>query len=160
RSRTGAEAEARQRQAAELLALGRLQIDRYPGAALAHAIASLERADNEPARRFAVEALWKAPPASILTDPGGPVGVRWSPDGRWLALGGSGGLAVVDRDTGRHLQLTAPDAEMPLGFSNDGTRVVTENAGAGSALHLWSLPEGRLLESWPPESNREATLFD
>jgi len=134
RSRHKAEAEARQRGAAELLALGRLQLEKYPGAALAHAIASLERADNEPARRFAVEALWKAPPVHVITDAVIPVSVRWSPDGRWLALGGTAGLALLDRDTGERLELASSVAEGPVGFSADGARGVTETVGGVSAL--------------------------
>ena len=158
-ARRSAEAQTRQREAGELLALGRLQLDDYPTAALAHAIASLERADNAPARRFAVEALWRGPTVHVLTDTVIPNAPQWSPDGRWLALGGTAGLAVLDRDTGRSIQLVSV-AEDPVGFSKDGARLVTRPLGVGPPLHLWSIPEGKLLETWPLTQRQRALLRD
>ena len=157
-SRRNAEVQVRQREAAELLALGRLRLDEYPTGALAHAIASLERADNAPARRFAVEALWRGPTVHVLTDAVGPAFVQWSPDGRWLALGATAGFAVLDRDTGQRIQLAS--VGMPVGFSKDGTRLVTRPQGAAPPLHLWSIPEGKLLETWPGVERRIALLLD
>jgi hypothetical protein len=95
----------RQREAAELLALGRLRLEDYPTAALAHAIASLERADNAPARRFAVEALWKGPPARYLLSPGGTVKLTFSADGEWLAGAHSAGVSLWPREGGPPLAL-------------------------------------------------------
>ena len=158
RSRRTAEREVRQRQAAELLALGRVRLDEHPMGALAHAIASLERVDNLPARRFAIEALWKGPPAHFLTDPVLPFDVAWSPDGRWLSLGGTAGLVLLDRDSGKRLPL-APLAEAVVGFSNDGTRVVTRSANQGT-LRLLSLPDGEVLETWPGAPRRAPVLLD
>ena len=158
-SRRRAEAQTRQREAAELLALGRLRLDEHPTGALAHAIASLERADNTPARRFAMEALWRGPTLHVLEAAAGPTSVAWSSDGRWLALGGPGGIAVLDRDTGTRRLLTSL-GQGPVGFSNDGTRLLTRQAGAAPILHLWAVPEGKLLESWPAVPGRAPVLFD
>ena len=144
---------------AELLALGRLRLDDYPTAALAHAIASLERADNAPARRFAVEALWRGPTAHVITDPVRPTRARWSPDGRWLALSGNDGLAVLERDGGKGTKL-ASVPEILLGFSDDGTRLVTTTEGGTLPFHLWSIPEGKLLDSWPHAQRQQALLVD
>jgi hypothetical protein len=65
-SRRRAATEALRAEAAKLLALGRLQLDDYPTAALAYATKSLELADTQEARRFAVETLWRGPTAFIL----------------------------------------------------------------------------------------------
>jgi hypothetical protein len=89
--------ETRRAEAAKLLALGQLRLSDHPNAALAYAIASLDRADNEGARRFAVEALWQGPSAFSIQDPTQPTFLKWSPDGRWLALSGMGGLAVIEK---------------------------------------------------------------
>ena len=143
-SRQKAVAEARRAQAAQVLALGRLRIADHPNAALAYAISSLEQSDNDPARRFAVEALWQGPPALYLPDPVIPLNVQWSRDGRWLALGGSRGLSLLDGGTERRHGLLS-GWNSPLGFSSDGLRLVTQAAGGtGTVLHVWALPEGRL----------------
>ena len=112
-----AEAEAGRHEAAEILALGRLRLGDHPNAALAYAIASLERADSEPARRFAVEALWQGPPALYLSDPVVPLAARWSSDGRWLAVGGTRGLAILDRETGGRRELLS-GFETAVGFQH------------------------------------------
>ena len=143
-SRQQAVNQTRRAQAAQILALGRLRLADHPNAAFAYAIASLECADNDGARRFAVEALAQGPPALFLPDPVGPVSIAWSRDGRWLALGGGFGLALLDRSTGARHQLL-PSFDSPVGFSSDGRRLVTEVANlTGTVLHVWALPEGRL----------------
>jgi len=136
--------ESRQREAAQLLALGQLRLADDPNAALAYATASLERADNGPARRFAVETLWQGPPALFIEDAQGRV-VGWSPDDRWFVLSGSPGLALLERGTTERRQLS-PLREHLVGFTSDSRRMVT-NANEGVAptvLHIWALPEGRL----------------
>ena len=68
------------------MALGRVELDRYPTAALAYARKSLEIADTPAARAFAVEALWRSPSARVLPVPnGGTWRAAWSPDGHRLA---------------------------------------------------------------------------
>jgi WD40 repeat protein len=142
-----AEAEARQHEAAKLLSVGRLRLSDHPNAALAYAIASLERADNDPARRFAVDALWQGPPALYLEDPIVPSSGVWSRDGRWLALGGTDGLALLDEGTERRYELIS-GSEIPVGFSSDGQRLVSWTVGgARTTLHVWALPQGRLKQT-------------
>ncbi len=143
-SRQQAVAQTRRAQAAQILALGRLRLAEHPNAALAYAIASLECADNDGARRFAVEALWQGPPALFLTDPVFPAGIQWSRDGRWLAVGGVQGLALLDRDTGARHELLS-GFELPMGFSSDGRWLVSGVGGVlATVIHVWTLPEGRL----------------
>ena len=59
-------AEARRAEASKLLALGRLDLEPHPTAALAYARKSLELADTFEARRFALEIMWRGPVARIL----------------------------------------------------------------------------------------------
>jgi hypothetical protein len=142
-SRQQAVAEARRAEAAQVLGLGRLRLGEHRNAALAYAIASVERADNDAGRRFAVEALWQGPPALFLPDPVCPSCIAWSRDGRWLAVGGIQGLAVLDRATGERRELFA-GFEWPLGFSSDGRRLVSGGVYGvpATVVHVWTLPEG------------------
>ena len=143
-----AEAETGHAEAAQLLALGRPKLADDPNAALSYAIASLERSDNDPARRLAVEALWQGPPAQLLPGQAGgtPVTLEWSPDGRWLALAGYGGVALVSREAGGWRKLSSSLELMGrMGFSADGRRLVTYARNAApKGLRVWALPEGRL----------------
>jgi DNA-binding winged helix-turn-helix (wHTH) protein/WD40 repeat protein len=75
--------EARRAEAAELVALGQLELEGYPTASVAHAIASLELADSQAARMLALEALWKGPPAMVVNEKPTGKGIFTS-DGRWL----------------------------------------------------------------------------
>ena len=84
--------ETRRAEAAKLLALAQVQLDTDPTEALAYATASLELADTEAARIFAVRSLWAGPPLRAL-ELRGPVRAMFavpsfSPDGRWLAVAG------------------------------------------------------------------------
>ena len=137
--------ETRQREAAQLLALGQLRLADDPNAALAYTIASLERANNAPARRFAVEALWQGPTAFSVQDPTLPTSLRWSADGHWLALSGLEGLAVLERDGNDRLQLSSSTL-YPVGFTADGRQLVTKDRTVRprAVFHFWALPEGRL----------------
>ena len=55
----------------KLLALGQAEIDRHPTAALAYTTRSLEMSDTPEGRLQALRILWKAPPARVLSVPGG-----------------------------------------------------------------------------------------
>jgi WD40 repeat protein len=137
-------AETAQRTAAQLLALGRLELASSPSRALAYAIASLGTADNLPARRFAVEALWHGPPALLLSDPTTlPLGLAWSPDGSQLALGGHGGLVLVDGETGERRQLSSVN-ERSWAITSDSRRLLTHAGAPPRTLNVWNLTDGRL----------------
>ena len=86
-ARTQAVEAARQAEAHRLFALGQLEVDRNPTAAVAYSIASLEHDDTLHARLLALRALWRGPTAWAVaaTDKDGAGdGVAFSPDGRWL----------------------------------------------------------------------------
>ena len=65
---------------------------------------------QHPARRFAVEALAPGPPALLLLDQVASVGLAWSADGKYLAVGGPPGLVLVSRETGKRRQHSPTDA--------------------------------------------------
>jgi serine/threonine protein kinase/WD40 repeat protein len=141
-----AEAAAAQREAAQLLALGRLKLPEAPNAALAYAIASLERADNDPARRFAVEALWQGPAALTLSNATArPYTSAWSPDNRWIAIGGETGSELVNGETGERRQLSR-SYEAVVGFTPDSHRLWTgdQSVAPRAVQHLWSVPGGEV----------------
>ncbi len=90
--------EARRAEAAELVALGQLELEGYPTAALAHAIASLDLADSQAARMLALEALWKGPTALVVNETP-TLKVQFTSDGRWLTqsyfASGDGPVRVI-----------------------------------------------------------------
>ena len=137
-----ADAARRSAEAAQLLAVGRLRLDRNPAAALAFAIASLERADNQPARRFALEALWKAPMGYLLAD-SGPIGAPgFNADGRWLVASTARGTSIYDSSGA--LRLRAP--ETVVGATDDGAHLLT--ISTKREIHVRSLPGGEILSTW------------
>ncbi len=138
-ARRAAVEESRSREAAQLLSLGRLRLEDHPSAALAYALASLERADNEPARRFVVEALWQGPTEFIFGTEGAAGAVRFSGDGRFLAYG-SHKSARLQGSEGQPSRAVAPgQARFSVDFSGDD-RLVVQGEGGGP-LHTFSMPE-------------------
>ena len=158
-------AASQRAEANQLLALGRLEIESNPTGALAYALASLERADEEVTRLFAVEAFWRGPPARMLSllPPYGRSWVTWlptfSPDGRWLVALGAEESASFDHfllwsraggepqriDTTEHV---ADIARLDFGSTPD--RIVTRS-WPSHRIGIWSLPDGRLLRTLPTE---------
>jgi WD40 repeat protein len=131
--------EVSRREAAQILALGRLELQDRPTSALAHALASLERADSDPARRFAVEALWHGAPAIVLAE-----NINegdFSPDGNWLATGGGA--------VGTRLWSASGGAPKSLGIGRrpafgPGSDFL---ASGGDAVRIRSVPDGKELRS-------------
>ncbi len=163
-ARRAAEEEARNREAAQLLSLGRLRLEDHPSAALAYALASLERADNDAARRFAVEALWKGPTEFIFGTEGAAPTARFSRDGRFLAFG-SVGTARLLKSEGGPSQAVGEETLPIVKFSGDSGLLLVRAQRKGP-LHLFSLPdpfEVRSLpleevDSWFPEGDRVLTF--
>ncbi|HEX9189845.1 MAG TPA: winged helix-turn-helix domain-containing protein, partial [Vicinamibacteria bacterium] len=139
-----AQAEVRSREAAQILSLGRLRLEDQPSAALAYALASLERADTPAGRRFAVEALWRGPTETIFGRPEGAVSVAFSPGGRFLAYSNDQGTRLQPRD-GSPGRLLAPDLQAPsVAFSRDGERLLLRARTSGPTRAL-AVPDGREL---------------
>ncbi len=125
-SRQEALAQARLARASRLVALGRLELDRHPSAAVAFARASLEITDNLEARLLALEALWRGPTTRVLPEFSAEISslrAAFSPTGDRLALAGFGGTIVVWSHDGRVLHRLSgfPAGADPRGVAFDPT---------------------------------------
>jgi len=145
--------EARRAEAAKLLALGQAQLETDPTEALAFAIASLELADTYESRTFTMKALWEAPMLRALDaiDPSHfPLPV-FSPDGRWLALGGfnneyvlvwneAGGAPIV-------LDGHAVIGNDPISCAWTRNGLLVTGHRAEGRVRVWEMPVGRLVRT-------------
>jgi WD40 repeat protein len=145
------ETQALRAEASKLLALGQLQLERHPTAAVAYAIQSLELADGEESRRFALRALQNGPVGiqSLELQQEGleAIALAFSPNGEWLALGGYRKVAIRHRDGREPIILkgeypSAGPRAVLAAFAPDGRTLVTNRRGD---LRWWSVPEGRLI---------------
>jgi WD40 repeat protein len=133
-------------EASKLLALADLKLQEDPTEALALASASLELADTEEGRVFAMKALWEAPPAIELNVDSQAVKMpAFSPDGKWLAAGGHVANALVfHEDGGPPIVLpgheTSPRGGNFVGWASKDLLVT--GSMIGRQAHLWSLPDG------------------
>jgi WD40 repeat protein/DNA-binding winged helix-turn-helix (wHTH) protein len=146
-SRQEAEAETLRAEASKLLALGQRELETYPTAALAYVLKSLELADTDVARLFALQVLQHAPTMILLPAQEGlePLSATFSPNGDWLGLGGTSRVQLLHRDGRNPLLLgdysgTAETITVRFGPKND---VLVANRDGD--VRVWSLPEGREL---------------
>ena len=145
--------ERREAEASKLLTLAQLRFEDDPSEALAFATASLELADSQDARAFAMKVLWEAPPAFDL--PAGasesPRAPAFSPDGRHLAAAGHTETASVWSDDGKEVAQLSGHGTSPLAPNvarwASPKRLVT---GGTPLLHVWSIPEARRLRTIDP----------
>jgi WD40 repeat protein len=172
-SRQQAVSAQRRGEASRLLTLAQLRIKDDPTEALAFTTASLELADSQEARVFAMKVLWEAPPAFDLS-PDASVYVEvpvFSPDGRYLAAAGRSEAAVLWSADGKEVarlpgHVASPRMTNLVAWASP-SRLVT---GGAPRLHLWSVPEARELRtidvgaeplSWELDSDRLlATTID
>jgi DNA-binding winged helix-turn-helix (wHTH) protein/WD40 repeat protein len=98
------ELAAHRAEAQKLVALGQLELEASPTDALAWGRASLELADTEQGRHLVFKAISRGPVARLLEldweTQGAALGVRFSPDGEWVALPGYDRLKVAHRSGG------------------------------------------------------------
>ncbi len=146
KARRAATEEARQREAAQLLALGQAQLAEEPAEALAYAIASLERADNGPARRFAVEALWHGA-AQLRLIQEDSWDIVFSPDGQWAAVSGTLGVFLWSRDGGPSRRIAAPQGGRMGATFGANSHTLATWAWGHTAVSVWSLPAATLLRT-------------
>ena len=156
--------EVERREAAQLLALGRIELDNHPTAALAYTIASLERADSLAARRFAVEALWRGPPAFILYGQDNNT-LDFSPDGRWLAVGGvDKGVQLWSQEGGPSLPLVPTQKWPPtLAFGHESKTLFVASeliSNSGKRILSVSIPDGEEIRSLRFETDTWFTRRD
>jgi WD40 repeat protein/DNA-binding winged helix-turn-helix (wHTH) protein len=150
-SRRRAETEALRAEASKLVALGQRELERYPTAALAYVTKSLELADTEVGRTFALRALQHAP-TMILASAGqaqelGASSAVFSPDGEWLAIRGANRVQLLNRDGRPPLVLGddlggAPSTGKDVAFGPDSDVLAAVWHGD---VRMWSLPDGHPL---------------
>jgi len=148
--------QAQRAEASKLLAYGRTELDQDPTVALAYAIASLETADTPVARRFAVEALWKGPQAFVMSDlPIFPHACQFSPDGKWLVVGGMEGSRLLARNGSESIQLTTgyPKTGRPhlQLFSPKGDFLVWSSSHDPNIVQVWSMSQRKVSRTFTLE---------
>jgi WD40 repeat protein len=135
-----ADAQARRAEASEILALGRLQLDDYPTAGLAYALASLKLADTPAARRFAVETLARGAVAYVL-----PVNTQildTSHDGQWLATAGTtSGVHLWSREGGPPIPVGRWTGARGVEFDSRGPFLFAEDREKLQVYSVSSNPE-------------------
>jgi WD40 repeat protein/predicted Ser/Thr protein kinase len=146
-ARSQAVAAARHAEAQQTFALGQLELEKEPTAALAYALSSLEHADTPHARLLALRALWRGPIAMAVgaTDQQGPsIQLAFSPDGRWLAdvEQSTGTLRLWNQDGGGPRVFPSSGGRPWLGFSADSRFMVVTQP---EAARIYSLPGGELI---------------
>jgi WD40 repeat protein len=148
----------RQAEAAELLALGRLQLEDHPTAGLAYALASLELTDSPAARRFALETLARGAAAFVL--PIGTQSVDFSRDGRWLATGGPDGPQLWSREGGPLVSLGSSVGVAVVEFDPEDPLLSVRDMDSEWVL---SIPDGQELRRLDAEGVgvdlRQSRLF-
>jgi len=150
-SRQQAEAEARRAEAGKLLVMGERELDRYPTAALAYTIKSLELADTEAGRLLALRLLQGRPLAQLARvskDRGNQAGegLAFSPNNDWIAWGGMEKVELLHRDGGERLIVGDYRSEnaqsLQVAFAQ-GNDVLVANRSA--EVRAWSIPDTREL---------------
>jgi WD40 repeat protein len=153
--------ETRRAEASNLLSLAQLELDDYPTAAVAYAMASLERAESPRARRLALEALWKGPTAFVVSEEPTWM-VAFTPDGHHLvrAQGLGAGIARLDviGDQGSFAQLEKVhegDPRLAIYMDREASHFVSCSFPADfSHIALWSAAERRKVSEFRHEGIR------
>ncbi len=141
-------------EASKLVTLGRNEMVENPSAALAYAIASLERTDNPGNRRYALETLYRGPMALVMpvTDGLGVTNMHFSPDGKKLVVGGASGVRVFSTDGSPPVILENffPDRPVPREpqFAPDGDHVIFRSGRDRNLVHVWSLSQGKAVRTF------------
>jgi WD40 repeat protein len=148
-SRHKAIVAAQHAEASKLLAMAQLKLQEDPTEALAFATASLELADTSEARLFALRALAQAPPAwEVLSDINNSRIPGFSPDGRYLAVGGhSADVGVWKEDGGSPVRLAGHEpgpSKQGLWASDD---LLVTGLGRARQVSIWSMPAGTKLRT-------------
>jgi WD40 repeat protein len=131
--------------------MGEREIHRYPTAALAYTIKSLELADSEAGRMLALRVLQRAPLARIVSISDGHQDgnlaqeIDFSPTGEWVAWAGPNKVEAIHRDGERRVVVGGFGVPirrelLHARFGPAGDVLVANLAGD---IRTWSLPDGR-----------------
>ncbi len=158
-SRQNAEAETLRAEASKLLALGQLELEKFPTAAVAYALKSLELADARDTRLFALRALQRGPTAIVWrgsTDKGfGTSMLAFSPNGEWLAIGGQLKAQLLRRDGRGPVgfdDYPGGPGPVQVGFSPDSDLLLTAKLGS---VRAWALASGSEVWRAQPDAGRD-----
>jgi WD40 repeat protein/DNA-binding winged helix-turn-helix (wHTH) protein len=151
------ETETLRAEASRLLALGQLQAERHPTGALAYAVKSLELADTDEARLFALQVLQAGPVGLRLqasrSDELATLNPAFSPNGEWVAFAGYRKAQLRHQDGRDPIVLPGeyPSANRAafLGFAPNGRTLIANRWGD---VRLWSVPDGRAIREAQLES--------
>jgi WD40 repeat protein len=138
-----AEHQARRVEARRLFEVGRQSLGRSPPTALAWAIASLERADDDEARRLALAALQSSPMPTAVDErqlPGRPVSAVFSPDGQWLAVGHFEGAIALWPASGRSPRVWQAHRRSAVPWIAPGSQTLLSLGFGDPHFALWTLP--------------------
>jgi DNA-binding winged helix-turn-helix (wHTH) protein/WD40 repeat protein len=148
------ELETRRAEASKLVALAQARLQMDPTEALAYATASLGLADSPAARSFMMRALWEAPPALVLESPGQVM--RFSPEGRRVAISGFADVVTVWSDSGdgpivlRGLE-TSSESMNSVRWISESLLATGMNPVdpvlAAERVRVWSIPEGKVVQT-------------
>jgi WD40 repeat protein len=144
RALNAAREQALRAEASRLVALGRLELETDPTAALAYARKSLEVHDGAEARRLALESLWRGPVATFLPIPKSDqcIWVSTSPDGQWLACSNWGNVITLFSADGKTTRVLSNNRNAAAGravrFSDDSRRLATFAPGDPETV-VWSV---------------------
>ena len=139
------QAQKTRAEASKLLALGQLEVDTDPTAALAYVTKSLELDDLQATRFFALRLLQSGPVASVVAEGVSDVGFNLSPDGEWLAMEQDGKIRLVSRDGRQPEPFAIPGEHLPgslQGFVFRPDEKVL-SVGFRDELRMFSVPDGR-----------------
>jgi WD40 repeat protein len=136
--------EARRAEAAKLIALGEVELETFPTASLAWAVASIQLADTLEGRLLGLRALSQGPPVTVCPVDGGggysvlPGGMTMSRSGRFLVSGFSR-LEARHHEGGEPTPIEHPgnDGWMQMGFAPDEILIT----GIDGTHRWWSVPE-------------------
>jgi len=145
-ARRQAVGEAHRAEASKLLALAQLRREKDPTEALALATASLEEADSEEARIFALRLLQEGPFAiESAAEERGISHPTFSPDGKRIATALFHKIRVWSEEGGPPLERTTSGGAQGTAWVSNGILAVSHTPVP--AVDLWRIPEFELLRT-------------
>lgn len=156
-ARDNAVAQVRRTEASKALVLGRSNPDADPSTKLAYALASLQLSDSPDARLFALQTESAGSAANVIQIPNVIIsGIRFSPDGKWLAVAANGGMQLLGSRGGTPLVV---EESLPGGahtpwttqFSPDGEYMMWTWRKDPGIVKVWSFSQKKMIRTFHME---------